>query len=146
MAHRYVFLTFAATVALTVPVLLLAPEILRIVFGGDFVEATGVTRVLLVASIALGTGRVLEAVLKGVNRPLHAGLAEGAGLIVTAVGLAALLPTMGLMGAAITSLAAYSVTALVALNLTNRALGTRGAELLGPGSQRRPPEELSGDA
>ena len=86
-AHQYVFLTFAATVAVTIPVLLLAPEILRIFFGGDFVQATGVTRVLLVASIALGTGRVLEAVLKGVNRPLHAGLAEGAGLIVTAVGL-----------------------------------------------------------
>ena len=137
-AHRYVFLTFAATVAVTIPVLLLAPEILRIFFGGDFVQATGVTRVLLVASIALGTGRVLEAVLKGVNRPLHAGLAEGAGLIVTAVGLGALLPTLGLMGAAITSLAAYSVTACVALNLANRALGTTGAELLGPEWRRRP--------
>jgi O-antigen/teichoic acid export membrane protein len=136
-AHRYVFLTFAATVALTIPVLLLAPEILRIVFGGDFVKVTGVTRVLLAASVALGTARVLEAVLKGANRPLHAGLAEGAGLIVTAVGLAALLPTMGLMGAAITSLAAYSVTAWVALNLANRALGTTGAELLGPRGRRR---------
>jgi O-antigen/teichoic acid export membrane protein len=93
--------------------------------------------VLLVASIALGTGRVLEAVLKGLNRPLHAGLAEGAGLIVTAVGLGALLPTLGLMGAAITSLVAYSVTALVALNLVNRALGTTGAELLGPRGRRR---------
>lgn len=137
-AHQYVFLTFAATAAVTVPVLLLAPDILRIVFGSDFVQATGVTRVLLVASIALGTGRVLGAVLKGVNRPLHAGLAEGAGLIVTAVGLAALLPTMGLMGAAITSLAAYSVTAWVALHLANRALGTTSAELLRPG-WRRPP-------
>jgi O-antigen/teichoic acid export membrane protein len=137
-AHQYVFLTFAATAAVTVPVLLLAPDILRVVFGSDFVQATGVTRVLLVASIALGTGRVLGAVLKGVNRPLHAGLAEGAGLIVTAAGLAALLPTLGLMGAAITSLAAYSVTAWVALHLANRALGTTGAELLRPG-WRRPP-------
>ena len=118
--------------------MLLAPEILRIVFGSDFVQATGVTRVLLVASIALGTGRVLGAVLKGANRPLHAGLAEGAGLIVTAAGLAALLPTLGLMGAAITSLAAYSVTACVALNLANRALGTTGVELLGPEWRRRP--------
>jgi O-antigen/teichoic acid export membrane protein len=136
-AHQYVFLTFAATVAVTIPVLLLAPEILRIAFGSDFVKATGVTRVLLIASIALGTGRVLEAVLKGVNRPLHAGLSEGAGLVVTAVGLGALLPTMGLMGAAITSLVAYSVTAWVALVLTNRAIGTTGAELLGP-EWRRP--------
>jgi O-antigen/teichoic acid export membrane protein len=137
-AHRYVFLTLAATVVVTIPVLLLTPEILRIAFGSDFVQATGVTRVLLVGSIALGTGRVLEAVLKGVNRPLHAGLSEGAGLAVTAVGLAALLPTLGLMGAAITSLVAYSVTAWIALLLTNRALGTTGAELLGPKWRRRP--------
>ena len=138
-AHRYVFLTFISTAAVTVPVLLLAPEILRIVFGGDFVQATGVTRVLLVASIPLGTARVLEAVLKGINRPLHAGLAEGAGLIVTAVGLAALLPTLGLMGAAITSLAAYLLSAGVALHLANRALGTTGAELLRTG-WRKPSE------
>jgi O-antigen/teichoic acid export membrane protein len=138
-AHRYVFLTFISTAAVTVPVLLLAPEILRIVFGADFVQATGVTRVLLVASIPLGTARVLEAVLKGINRPLHAGLAEGAGLIVTAVGLAALLPTLGLMGAAITSLAAYLLAAGVALHLANRALGTTGAELLRTG-WRKPSE------
>jgi O-antigen/teichoic acid export membrane protein len=137
-AHEYVFLTFASTAVVTIPVFLLAPEILRIVFGSDFVGATDVTRVLLVASIALGTGRVLEAVLKGVNRPLHAGLAEGAGLTVTAVGLAALLPTLGLMGAAITSLAAYTVTAAVGLHLSNRALGTTGVELLGPRWRRRP--------
>ena len=138
-AHRYVFLTFISTAAVTVPVLLLAPEILRIVFGADFVQATGVTRVLLVASIPLGTARVLEAVLKGINRPLHAGFAEGAGLIVTAVGLAALLPTLGLMGAAITSLAAYLLAAGVALHLANRALGTTGAELLRTG-WRKPSE------
>ena len=138
-AHRYVFLTFISTAAVTVPVLLLAPEILRIVFGADFVQATGVTRVLLVASIPLGTARVLEAVLKGMNRPLHAGFAEGAGLIVTAVGLAALLPTLGLMGAAITSLAAYLLAAGVALHLANRALGTTGAELLRTG-WRKPSE------
>jgi O-antigen/teichoic acid export membrane protein len=138
-AHRYVFLTFISTAAVTLPVLLLAPEILRIVFGADFVQATGVTRVLLVASIPLGTARVLEAVLKGINRPLHAGLAEGAGLIVTAVGLAALLPTLGLMGAAITSLAAYLLAAGVALHLANRALGTTGAELLRTG-WRKPSE------
>ena len=97
----------------TIPVLLLAPR--------SFASSSAATSSrppawlgVLVASVALGTGRVLESVLKGVNRPLHAGLAEGAGLIVTAAGLAALLPTLGLMGAAITSLAAYTVTAGVA--------------------------------
>jgi O-antigen/teichoic acid export membrane protein len=131
-AHRYVFLTFAATTVVALPLIVLAPEILRIVFGGDFVDATDATRVLLVASIALGTGRVLSAVLKGANRPLDAGIAEGVGLAVTAVGLAVLLPTLGILGAAITSLAAYSVSFGVALHRANSALGTSGAELFTP--------------
>ena len=131
-AHEYVFLTALATTAVVIPLLALTPEILRIVFGPDFVGATDVTRILLIASIALGTGRVLEAALKGVNRPLDAGISEGAGLAVTAVGLALLLPILGLEGAAITSLLAYSTTAVVALRRANRALGTTRAQLLKP--------------
>jgi O-antigen/teichoic acid export membrane protein len=131
-AHEYVFLTALSTTAVVIPLLVLTPEILRIVFGPAFAPATDVTRILLVASIALGTGRVLEAVLKGVNRPLDAGIAEGAGLAVTAVGLAVLLPILDLKGAAITSFFAYSVTGLVALRRTNRALDTKGIELLSP--------------
>jgi enterobacterial common antigen flippase len=131
-AHEYVFLTTLSTAAVVIPLLLLAPVILRVVFGPDFVAATGVTRILLVASIALGTSRVLEAALKGVNRPLDASIAEGVGLVVTAVGLAALLPVLDLKGAAITSLLAYSTVAVVALRRANRALGTTGAELLSP--------------
>ena len=90
------------------------------------------TRILLIASIALGTGRVLEAALKGANRPLDAGIAEGAGLAVTAVGLAVFLPILGLKGAAITSLLAYSITVLVALRRANGAFGTKRAQLLKP--------------
>jgi antigen flippase len=135
-AREYVSLTFVATAAVALPLLLLAPEILRIAFGSDFVAATDLSRILLVASISLGTGRVLGATLKGVNRPLDAGASEGAGLAVTAVGLAVLLPTVGLTGAAITSLIAYSVSCAVALHRANLVLGTRGADLLLPGRWR----------
>lgn len=82
--------------------------------------------------------------LKGVNRPLDAGIAEVVGLAVTAVGLAALLPTLGLTGAAITSAVAYSATAAFALRRANAALGTRGLELLIP-VRRRPPIAYSRD-
>ncbi len=135
-AHEYVFLTALSTTVVVIPLLLLTPDILRIVFGPDFVPATDVTRILLVASIALGTGRVLGAALKGVNRPLDAGIAEGVGLVVTAVGLAVLLPILDLKGAAITSVAAYTASAAVGLHLANRALGSRGLHLLRPGWRR----------
>jgi O-antigen/teichoic acid export membrane protein len=135
-AHEYVFLTALSTTAVVIPLVVLAPEILRIVFGPDFVPATDVTRILLVASIALGTGRVLGAALKGVNRPLDAGIAEGAGLAVTAVGLAVLLPLLDLKGAAITSVVVYLTSAAVGLHLANRALGTRGIHLLTPSWRR----------
>jgi O-antigen/teichoic acid export membrane protein len=131
-AREYVSLTFAITALVAVPLILVAPDVLRIAFGEDFVAATDLSRILLASSIALGTGRVLAAVLKGVNRPLDAGIAEGFGLAVTGAGLAALLPTVGLTGAAITSLAAYSVTCLVALHRANRALDVTGIQLLLP--------------
>jgi enterobacterial common antigen flippase len=135
-AHEYVFLTAATTAVLVIPLIILAPQILRIVFGPDFVAATDVTRILLIASVTLGTGRVLGAVLKGVNRPLDAGIAEGVGLAVTAVGLAILLPILDLKGAAITSVAAYTASTAAGLHLANRALGSKGVHLLTPGWRR----------
>jgi O-antigen/teichoic acid export membrane protein len=136
-AREYVFLTFAVTAAVAIPLVFLAPDILRIAFGSKFVAATDLSRILLVASISLGTGRVLAAVLKGINRPLDAGAAEGAGLVVTAIGLAVLVPTVGLTGAAITSLIAYSVSCGVSLHRANLALGTAGPDLLLPRRWRR---------
>ena len=135
-AHEYVFLTALSTTVVVIPLLLLTPDILRIVFGPDFVPATDVTRILLVASIALGTGRVLGAALKEVDRPLDAGIAEGVGFVVTAIRLAVLLPILDLKGAAIASVAAYTASAAVGLHLADRALGRRGLHLLRPGSRR----------
>jgi len=63
--------------------------------------------VLLLAAVALSTGRVLGALLRAVSRPLDAGIAELVALGATVLGLAVLLPLLGLMGAALTSLAAY---------------------------------------
>ena len=99
------------------------------------------------ASVVLGTSRVLGAVLKGANRPLDATIAEGAGLIVTLAGLAILLPLFRSVGAAITSLLAFTTSAVLALSRANRALEARGIELLLPSSLPTPrqldPEALT---
>ena len=141
-ARRYVSGTLVVSTAVAIPLLVFAPTILRIAFGGEFAGAAEVTRILLVASVVLGTSRVLGAVLKGANRPLDATIAEGAAIAVTLVGLATLLPALGTTGAALTLLLAYSTSAIFALNRANRALGARRAELLLPplGAKVRPLE------
>jgi Na+-driven multidrug efflux pump len=87
---------------------------------------------LVGAGIALGASRTLEAVLRGLGRPFQAGLAEIIALAVTVGGLAALVPWLGVKGAAVTSLAAYAVSAIVMLALAARALDVRALSLLVP--------------
>lgn len=131
-ARRYVSGTLVISLATAIPLFLFAPSILRVAFGSEFVGIADVLRILLVASVVLGTSRVLGAVLKGANRPLDATIAEGAGIAVTVVGLATLLPLFHTTGAAIALLLAYLVSAVYALVCANRALGSRRIELLLP--------------
>ncbi len=84
--------------------------LIRLFFGHAFVAGANITRVTAVASISFATTRSLEAVLRGIGRPLAAGLAEFVALGATVVGLSTLLPLLGLIGAAWASLIAYSVS------------------------------------
>jgi O-antigen/teichoic acid export membrane protein len=122
----------------TVPLVVLTPFIIELAFGANFADAAGAARILLVAGVALALARVLEAVLKGANRPLDAGAAEGIGLVFTCIGLAVLLPLAGLEGAAIASLLAYSASAAYATHRAAKAIGVTSLGLLTPrpGSHR----------
>jgi O-antigen/teichoic acid export membrane protein len=131
-ARRYVSGTLAISLTIAIPLFVFASKILSVTFGSEFAGAADVLRILLVASVVLGTNRVLGAILKGANRPLDATIADGAGLVVTLVGLATLLPLLDTMGAALTLLLAYLTSAAFALLRANRALGSRRAELLLP--------------
>jgi O-antigen/teichoic acid export membrane protein len=129
-AARYTRLTLLATGALAIPAALAAPALIDLVFGSDFDGAADVARILVLASALLATGRVLGSILKAVNRPLDAGAAELAGLAVTAVALAALLPAFELTGAAVASALAYLVTTAWLARRTALALGMPVAGLL----------------
>lgn len=131
-ARRYVGLAVAGTTLIALPIAVAAPTLIELFFGPGFAAAGDSARVLALASIALGAGRVLGAVLKAVGRPLDAGTAETVGLVVTGVGLAVLLPASGILGAAITSALAYSSTVAYAVWRAARALGTGRMWLLMP--------------
>jgi O-antigen/teichoic acid export membrane protein len=101
-------LVMSALVA--VALALAAPFLIRLFFGPGFAPATPVAQVLLLAAVFLGMNRVLGEAVRGFNKPLIPGLAEGIAAVVTLASLAALLPLLGIMGAAIASLLAYGTS------------------------------------
>ena len=132
LARRTVSMTLWASLLVSIPVLVLMPDLVRFFFGGAYQSAAGIARILLVAAIALSTTRALEAVLRGLGRPFEAGLAEIISLAVTVAALATLLPAMGLTGAAVSSLLAYTTSMLVMLFRTKSALDIPLGALLRP--------------
>jgi O-antigen/teichoic acid export membrane protein len=123
LARRLGLLTVVGASVVTLPVLLLAPVLLRTAFGPSFAEAATPARILLVGAIALTTARLLGAVLKGLGLPLHAAGGELCALAVTVPALAMLLPPLGLVGAAIASLLAYTTAALWLVRRVAAAFG-----------------------
>jgi len=132
-AWRTVAATLLGSVAVTVPVFAVLPQLIALFFGGAYGAAVPFARVLLVAAVLLSTNRVLGAILRAVGRPLDAGAAELLALGTTVVGLAALLPLLGLMGAALTSLLAYAVSTAWMARRAIRALGPSALPSPAPG-------------
>jgi O-antigen/teichoic acid export membrane protein len=95
-------------VAVTDPLLALA-------FGPSYAGASASLRILAVAMLPLSLSRILAGDLKGRGRPGIVSIATLAGLAWT-LGLDLLLiPALGIVGAAIASLVAYGVSAVILL-------------------------------
>ncbi len=122
----------ALALTLTVALTAVSPLAIVVLFGAKFKQAVPVALVLVPAAGVLGLNFVLQEGLRGLGRPYAVLQAELAGLAVTVVGLAAMLPSLGIMGAAISSLLGYStVTAVLLLN-AQRHTGAKASELLLP--------------
>jgi O-antigen/teichoic acid export membrane protein len=131
-ARRYIATTVVLSALISVPTLLFTRRLIELLFGAPFSGATSVCRVLLLACVALSTGRAVQAILKAINRPLDAGVAETLALVVTIAALAVLLPALGIMGAGVASLLAYVASTTFALYRAARALKVSAAGLLLP--------------
>jgi O-antigen/teichoic acid export membrane protein len=104
MALRFSLLgSAAAAVVLGV----VAPVILRLVYGDEFVAASTPLRILLPGIVAWCAAGVLTSGLNALGRPGVGSAAQGIGALATVVGLALTLPTLGIEGAAITSSVSY---------------------------------------
>ena len=129
-ARRFIAVTVALSAAVTVPMIVLAPRLIEVLFPDEFVRAADVTRVLLVAAILLSTNRALAAVLRAVNRPIDASRGQIIALGATVLALAIFLPWLGLIGAGVASLVAYAVSMISLVRRTARALELRPSKLL----------------
>jgi O-antigen/teichoic acid export membrane protein len=131
-ATRYVGWVLVGATCVALPMMAFTPLLIRVLFGEGFLGAAGVARVLLLAAILLSANRVIGAVLKGVGRPLDAGMAECLSLVATVAGLALLLPRLELLGAGLTSLLAYCSTTIWMTSRAACALDVAPTTLLLP--------------
>jgi O-antigen/teichoic acid export membrane protein len=105
------------------------PWILPGFFGRDYVPAVLSAQILTVASLIQGLNAILGNSLRGLGRPGLTAVAEGGGMVVTAVLLFLLLPLLGIAGAAITSVGAYAAVAVMQFFFAARSAGLTSAEL-----------------
>lgn len=104
-----------------------APLMVWILFGSDFAESVPMVQLLLVGSIPFCVEQILGAGLLATGRPGRRSLSQMIAALVTVIGLLILAPLLGGVGAALTSLIAYSVSFAITTAQFRRfsGLGTR---------------------
>ena len=105
-----VFASLAIATALLLPLALVAPRLVPLVFGPAYRSAVPLLWILTPGGIFLSCGQVTANLLRGMKRQMVVARAEGIALIFTLVLLAALLPVLGVTGAAIASTVPYGVS------------------------------------
>lgn len=109
---------WSLNVAVGLAILLLAPFAMTIAFGSAYKAAILPAGILILAMVCLGGKEILSGTAYGLGTPLLVSQAELVSLLITALGLAVLLPLWGIVGAAVASLLAYGAAlATLALRL-----------------------------
>jgi O-antigen/teichoic acid export membrane protein len=93
-----------------VPLCLVAPWLIPLVFGPRYTGVVPLLWILTPAGIFLACNQVTGDVLRGRKRPFVVARAEGLAAVFTVILLVALLPVVGVYGAAIASAVAYGIS------------------------------------
>ncbi len=104
--------TFIMSSLIAIPLLLVMPQLCRLLFGADYHDATPVARILTLAAVMASIAIVMRAALLGLSLPFQSSLAEALASILTVAGLLLFLRPYGLISAGIVSLVAYSASAV----------------------------------
>ncbi len=97
--------------------IVMAPLLIPLVYGQDFVTAVPAALILVGAGFLSSLNNVIQESFRGMGMPKWPMVAEVVGLVSTVCLLPALLPRFGLIGAAIASLVSYTLVLLVFLSV-----------------------------
>jgi O-antigen/teichoic acid export membrane protein len=114
MQHRAIVASAGIATAMLVPLALVAYWLIPFLFGVGYRGAVPLLWILTPGAVFLACGQVVGDLLRGRNHPTVVAWSQGLAAIFTVVLLIALLPIVGVYGAAIASTVAYGV-ALVAM-------------------------------
>lgn len=106
------------------------PLLLPLLVGKAYSEAVAPAQVLALGAVFLGMNDVLSEALRGLNRPGVPAVAQAISLALTVVLLYALLPTMGVLGAALTSLIAYAAIFVLQFCVLQRSVHFEWRDML----------------
>lgn len=109
---RYFRLNFWTCCLGALVMIFITPWILPVLFGEAYESSVPVAQILIVAAFFSGSNRVLAASIKGLGRPIISTYGEVISLGITIILLYFLLPRFLIMGAAVASLIAYSISFL----------------------------------
>jgi O-antigen/teichoic acid export membrane protein len=112
---RSLRLTLFVHLIILIPLWIASPHILRFAYGEGFVPVTNVMRMLMFASVMWSSGAVVISGLNGLGRPGLSAVARIISALVMVISLAVWLPTRGIQGAALASIAGYTAMFLAAL-------------------------------
>jgi O-antigen/teichoic acid export membrane protein len=107
LAGRVIRRGAVMTALMSLAVAAVLPIFIPIVYGSDFTRSLPLALVLLIGTLALGVTVSTSFCLNLAGRPGATSIAEIISVVVTAVGLLVLLPTLGVLAAALVSAVAY---------------------------------------
>ena len=129
LTERTVRITLVIVLAGGLVIGAFAPLLLGLFFGAAYVAGTAALRITMVAMIPLALQRLMASDLKGRGKPGLVSISAAFALGATVVGDVVLIPRLGIEGAALASLIAYSTGTAVLLVLYRRVTGASLAQL-----------------
>lgn len=129
---RVFLVTLAATTTAGVGLALIGRPLIRTVFSEAFIESFVPMVALLPGVVLMGAARVLANDITGRGYPLYSSIISGVSLVLTVVLNLVLIPRFGIMGAALASTGAYTVSffgLLVAYRIVSRRSCSPGVSI-----------------
>lgn len=102
------------------PAFVLIGPAICIAYGPDFIDSIMPARILLFGVFFAGLVGIFVNGMRGLGKPMISLWAEGFGAVITIAGLLVLLPVLGINGAAVTTVIAYSATFIMLLATYSR--------------------------